>query len=238
MGCTLCQEIIDFVRGKETYFKKSFSQSGEDAIIWGLIRSLGLKNFSWLDIGAHHPLYLSNTASFYRKGFRGINIEGDPSLIKEFYRKRPKDINLNVLISSKKGRSTFYIIDPPTLNTMSEEEAKRAETQGHSIKGKIEVESMTVPDVLNKYCNGIFPDLLTLDAEGCDFDILKTIEWEKTTPKIICIESVPYTIGLQNNFEYMRTTETTKYILEKGYFIAAYTGINAIFVQEKFIGKY
>jgi len=62
------QEIIDFIRRKETYFQRSFSQTGEDVIILSLIKAFNIKDFSWLDIGAHHPLYFSNTALFYKKG--------------------------------------------------------------------------------------------------------------------------------------------------------------------------
>lgn len=227
------QEIIDFIRKKDTYFQRAFSQAGEDVIILGFIKALGEENFSWLDIGAHHPLYLSNTALFYRKGFRGINIEADPSLIKEFYRKRPEDINLNALVSDKSGKQDFYIINPPTLSTFSEDEAHRLETLGHKITNKIEINSITIPEILNKYSNGIFPYFLSVDAEGCDFEIIKTIEWEKTAPKIICVESVPYTLSIQNNFDYMKNNEMTKYLMEKDYYIGAYTGINTIFIQNK-----
>lgn len=227
------QEIIDFIRRKDTYFQRSFSQTGEDVIILSLIKAFNLKDFSWLDIGAHHPLYFSNTALFYKKGFRGINVEADPSLIKEFYRKRPKDINLNVMVSDKSIKQDFYIIDPPTLNTSSEDEAHRLEGLGYKIKDKIEIHSMTVPEIINKYNNGIFPDFLSVDAEGCDFEIIKTIEWDKTAPKIICVESVPFTIKIQDNFDYMKDNEMTKYILDKGYFIGAYTSMNTIFIQNK-----
>lgn len=229
------QEIIDFLRGKETYFQRSFSQSGEDVIIYWLTKTLELKKFSWIDIGAHDPQYLSNTALFYRKGFRGINIEGDPSLIKEFHRKRPKDINLNILISDKSGKQDFYIIDPPTLNTLSEAEALRYKELGYTIKDKIEVESMTISEVIYKYCQGVFPDFLSLDAEGWDFEILKKIEWEKSFPKIICVEIAPHSSTVKDNFGYMKDNEMTKYILDKDYFIAAYTGTNTIFVKNNLI---
>lgn len=233
----LGQEIIDFIRGKDTYFKRSFAQAGEDVIILGLVNHFKLINFSWIDVGAHHPSYFSNTALFYNKGYRGINIEADPNLIGEFYRKRPNDINLNVLISDKNGEQDFYIIDPPTLSTLSKEEAYRLEGYGHKIKKKITVNTITVIDIVNKYSNGDFPCLLTLDAEGYDFEILKTIDWEKTAPKIICVEIVPYTYHLQDNFNHINKEEITAYLLGKGYFIAAYTGINAIFVDKKLIVK-
>jgi hypothetical protein len=59
--------------------KKSFSQSGEDLIIDFIFNALGISRPSYIDIGAHHPYYLNNTAIFYLRGARGINIEPDPS---------------------------------------------------------------------------------------------------------------------------------------------------------------
>lgn len=231
MGFTIGQEIIDFLRRKETYYNKTFSQAGEDVIILGLVKHFKLKDFSWIDIGAHHPLYFSNTALLYKNGYRGINIEADPSLIGEFRRKRPHDINLNVLISDKPSEQDFYIIDPPTLNTVSEEDAISAEKIGHKIVDKIKLKADTITNIINQHCNGKFPALLTLDAEGYDFEILKTIEWEKASPKIICVEIVPYDPHTKDNFEYMRNSEITQYLIGKNYFIAAYTGINTIFLK-------
>jgi len=71
-------------------------------------------------------------------------------LIKEFYRKRPKDINLNILVSGESVKQDFYIIDSTTLNTSSEDEAHRLEGLGYKIKYKIEIHSITVPEIINK----------------------------------------------------------------------------------------
>lgn len=55
---------------KYKYSQKSYSQCGEDIIINFLLRRLGLDSSSifYIDIGAHHPYYLSNTAFFMKKG--------------------------------------------------------------------------------------------------------------------------------------------------------------------------
>ncbi len=55
-----------------------------------------LKQPTYLDIGAHHPTYLINTAFFYLKGLRGVCIEPDPFLFAEFKKERKKDTCLNV----------------------------------------------------------------------------------------------------------------------------------------------
>ncbi|HLO15284.1 MAG TPA: FkbM family methyltransferase [Anaerolineales bacterium] len=229
------QNIIDIARGKTLHKKISYAQSGEDVIIYNYIQLFKLKNFSWIDIGAHHPEHLSNTKLFYDNGYHGINIDGDPSLMKEFYKKRNKDTNLNVLVSDKIGAQTFFILDPPVLNTLSEEDAIRYERLGYKIKGKITVNTLTINDVLERYTAGVFPDLLSIDAEGYDFEIIKMINWEKSVPKIICVEIGEHTPFMKDNFRFMKDHAITNYLFEKGYFISAYTYNNTIFVSNTLI---
>ena len=75
---------------------RSYSQCGEDLIIAFLFRSLGIERPGYIDIGAHHPTYLSNTRLLYARGSRGINIEANPALIRRFRTQRPGDVNLNI----------------------------------------------------------------------------------------------------------------------------------------------
>lgn len=63
-------------------FKKiSYSQCGEDLIVSFIFNRLGILNPNYIDIGAHHPYKLSNTAFFYESGSRGINIEPDQNYL-------------------------------------------------------------------------------------------------------------------------------------------------------------
>ena len=53
---------------QDNYAKKSFSQCGEDLIVDYVFKARGVGRPSYLDIGAHHPYWLSNTALFYERG--------------------------------------------------------------------------------------------------------------------------------------------------------------------------
>lgn len=114
------QLIANFFSSDEKkYEKKSFSQSGEDLIVKFIIDNLGINKPTYIDIGAHHPYFISNTALFYKNGCRGINIEPDPPLFKVFLKYRKEDVNLNIGISDCNSESDFYIISASTLNTFS-----------------------------------------------------------------------------------------------------------------------
>lgn len=79
----------------------------------------GQKNYKgfYVDIGAHHPFRFSNTAIFYKKGWRGINVEPTPEYYQKFKRYRSKDININIGVSDSNTKLTFYKFDEPALNS-------------------------------------------------------------------------------------------------------------------------
>jgi FkbM family methyltransferase len=209
--------------------KISYSQSGEDIIVQYIFDCLNIEKPSYLDIGAHHPFYLNNTAIFYKKGSRGINIEPDPNLFIMFPEIRPKDINLNIGIGINQGESNFYVISTPTLNTFSKEEAEKYQKEGDfKIINTLKIKTDTISNIINQYSDGEFPDFLSLDAEGVDEEILKSIDFKKKFPKVICIETITFSTkgrGIKNS-------DIIAYLESQGYMLYADTNINSIFVKE------
>lgn len=214
----------------ESEFQKiSYSQSGEDLIVKYIFENLNIKNPTYIDIGAHHPYYISNTALFYQNGSRGINIEPDPTLFKAFIKERKKDINVNIGIGNKNEELDFYIISSTTLNTFSKEEAYNYQKEGnYTIKSIEKIKVATLSNVINEFSNGIFPQFLSIDAEGIDELIIKSIDFDKNFPIVICIE----TLSFSNSGNGLKNKELIKYIEQKGYLLYADTNINSIFVRE------
>lgn len=223
----ILKKIIGFNDG---YQKISYSQSGEDLITKYIFDSIGISTPSYIDIGAHHPFYLNNTQLFYQLGSRGINIEPDPALFIEFGKSRKNDINLNIGISDKEGELDFYIINVPTLNTFSKEEAKKYESEGdYQVKEIRKIQVKTLSNILVE--NGIkkFPDFLTLDAEGVDEIVVKSIDFNNNYPLVICIE----TISFSNAGKGIKNSKLIQFIESKGYILYADTYINTIFVRKE-----
>ena len=222
-------QIISYL-SRFKFKASSFSQSGEDLIVRFIFNSIGIKRPSYIDIGAHHPNYLNNTAIFYLEGSHGINIEPDPNLFSKFRQYRRRDINLNLGISEKKSVTDFYIISCNALNTFSKQEAESYVKDGnYTIKSVIKIETQTIAWVIEKYCNGDFPHLLSIDAEGYDELIIKQIDFEKSFPIVICIETIAFShTGIAK-----KNTDLINYIISKGYIIYADTYINTIFVRKE-----
>ena len=204
----------------------SYSQNGEDIIVREIFNVLKIKTPSYIDIGAHDPFNLSNTALFYKNGSHGVNIEANPILCKRIAKYRKRDINLSIGIGASNEPLTFYVASYPTVSTFSKEEAEFAcKKWGVKIVKKIPVEVRTLKFVIEKYCGGIFPDFLSLDTEGLDTVILKSLKELSSLPKVICTElndSTSETIG---------TITQGREILEPlGYTLVMKTPVNAIFV--------
>lgn len=213
------------------HLKESYSQCGEDLIIKHIFDALGIKKFKYLDVGAHHPQYFSNTALFYELGMTGINIEPDPELFVRFEKHRKRDINLNIGITLEPGEQDFFIISSSTLNTFSEQEANNYVEQGdYTIKKKIKVKTDNITNVVNKYNNGIYPEFMTIDAEGIDELLIESMDFSKNPPIVICIETLSFSTsgnGIKNRSLIAR-------IESFGYSFYADTNINSIFVLSKY----
>jgi len=207
----------------------SFSQTGEDSIINFIFKNLRINNPSYIDIGAYDPFLFSNTASFYFFNGRGINIEPNPIKFQKLKKYRPRDINLNIGISSKKGLLTYYVMDADTLNTFSEAEAnKNVEKWGKKIIKTMDIPVDTVDSVIAEHSNGVYPDFMDIDAEGVELDVLEKIDFHTSKPKVICCETLEYSeTGIAKNI-----TTTVDFLRSKGYFVFANTHINTIMVDE------
>lgn len=215
---------------RENNKKNSYSQSGEDMIVDFVFTVLKIESPSYLDIGAHHPYYLSNTAYFYEKKSFGVSVEPDPYLFEVIKKERPNEISLNVGVGLKSGdKADFYIMDVPTLNTFSKEEAERYVSFGNrKIKKVVELPLITVNNIIERYFNDKCPNFISLDVEGMDMEIVNSFDFNKYRPEVFCIETITYT---EDNSE-KKLQDIIDFMINKGYFIYADTYINTIFVDQ------
>ncbi len=205
----------------------SHAQCGEDLLIQYVFNSLGIRKISYLDIGAHHPSYLSNTYYFYLKGHRGVCVEPDPALMQQFASERPGDCLLNIGIGSEEATADFYVMSRPTLNTFSKAEAERFASYGkQSIERVLPVRIRNINTVIAEEF-GNAPNLISLDVEGMDLDILQSIDFERFAPDVLCVETLTYTEDQSER----KITEIIEFMQSRGYFAYADTYVNSIFVR-------
>src|SRR4051812_44497014 len=87
------------------YRLDSWAQEGEDLVLRRFFE--GQKKGFYVDVGAHHPHQYSNTFWFYRRGWRGINIDAMPGCMEGFEQHRPGDVNLELAVSDAPTMTYF-----------------------------------------------------------------------------------------------------------------------------------
>lgn len=207
---------------------KLYSQEGEDAILARIFEKQ--QTGFYVDVGAHHPKRFSNTYYFYKKNWKGINIDPLPGSMKRFNKYRPYDINLEIGVSSSKGYLNYYMFNEPALNTFDGKIAhKRDGENGYFIKKVIEIETFTLEEILDKYLlpNQVI-DFLSIDTEGYDFYILKSNNFNKYRPKVILIE----VLGV--NLDDLINHDITLFLKNNDYYLFAKCFNTVLFITRKY----
>lgn len=205
----------------------TYAQHGDDIVIRCVFDSLGIDNPSYLDIGAHHPTNISNTKLFYDAGSRGINVEANPHLFQQFMVERPADVNLNFGVGKESGFMNFYMVDEYSGRNSFDYETVAtfvADYPQFSITQVKELPVMTVAQILQ---NRAIPDFLSIDVEGLDYDILKSIDFERFPFKLICVE-----VGGSDKINYADAVSSL--LEDRGYFSLIRCGANLIFVAKQY----
>jgi FkbM family methyltransferase len=210
------------------YSLKSYSQEGEDMILRRIFEKQALGFY--VDVGAHHPKRFSNTYFFYKKGWRGINIDAMPGSMKPFENIRFRDINIEKPISSKNQVLTYYAFNEPALNGFSKEISEsRDGKNNYKIEFTKDIETSTLEEVLDKNlpANQVI-DFLSIDVEGLDFDVIKSLNLSKYRPRVILVEILGSTLSeIQINDIY-------KYLSEQDYDLYAKAVNTVIFKSKSF----
>lgn len=198
-------------------YYSSHSQFGEDMVLRALFDNK--KNGFYVDIGAHHPLYYSNTYHFYIKGWRGLNIDAAPGSMEIFDFLRGSDTNKEICIGPVAGEEVdFYIFDQPALNTFDPEMAESAKKKSKLLSVS-KLKTRTLAECLEDYVpKNKEIDFLSIDVEGLDEMILRSNNWEKFRPHYIVFES--HDLSLENYQEH----QLVKFLQGVGYAIVSKTG--------------
>jgi len=206
----------------------SYSQEGEDMVLKRIF-SHQTSGF-YVDIGAHHPKRFSNTYIFYKKKWKGINIDALPGSMKLFNKLRPRDINLELGVGQKEEELNYYMFNEPALNSFSKElSEKRDRAQDlYFIKNIIKVEVKPLNKILDTHLTSSEIDFLNVDVEGLDLRTSKSNDWSKYRPKFVLVEissSSLHNIDKDPIFQLMK---------EKNYIIFS-KQVNTVFFKNNFI---
>jgi FkbM family methyltransferase len=177
-----------FQNAKLGYGKRLFfSQTGEDELV---LKYLPESYGHYLDIGAGQPVCGSNTYHFYKKGWQGICIDPitDNHRMLKYLRKR--DRIMNCLVATAEGKMSFYEFVPYEYSTIIPAIAdKLQKTEGVRLKRVLQLDVLPLSEFAPAM-DPRSPTFLTIDVEGADLEVLKSNDWVKTLPRVICIEEL------------------------------------------------
>ncbi len=201
----LPRTLVTKVDRLKRYFRgwgPTWSQFGEDAYLQGYFRdkvwtSDGVTRPAeigfYVDVGCFHPVTQSNTLGFYKKGWSGINIDATPGSKRIFDRWRPRDINLEVAVSTHTGHLAFYTDSgrSSVFNTTSPEQARKYQESGRIRKmERVQVPCRPLSAILEENLPaGRKISFLSVDAEGNDADVLRSNNWTRYRPELVLAET-------------------------------------------------
>jgi FkbM family methyltransferase len=168
---------------------QTWSQHGEDMVLACIVTRLEcpFDRVTYVDIGAHDPWALSNTALLYQRGARGVLVEANPHLIGRLRSERPEDVVLcTAVLGSAEPRQRVTLhragLDSGVNSTLP------GNLRSHGIADTVSVDAITLSQIVDKHLQGRWPDILSIDAEGRDLEILQSADMRAVS--IICIEAV------------------------------------------------
>jgi len=213
--------------------KLSYAQQGEDIALWQILSwVLGIERPTYLDVGAHHPVFNNNTYYFYERGSRGVLVEPNPALHGVLEQLRPRDVLVRAGIGfAAQAEADFYIIggsEDAQLNTFSAQQAEALVTRSNGryrIERVMKIPLLGINELMRKHWNGP-PNLLSLDTEGLDLAILRSLDFERLRPDVVCVESVE--VGGRRV-----TSEIMQLMAQKGYDARGGSFVNTIFVDRR-----
>ena len=202
-----------------------YSQIGQDKFVDEFLQFK--ENGTFIDIGAHDGKSHSNSLFFEEsRNWKGICIEPGTEEFSKLNELR-KSININACVSNYDGESEFTYIEGYSnmLSGLSEtynsSHQNRINNEVNNYGGKVNKIEMPVyklQTILDKY--GMHEiDYCSIDTEGSEFNIIKSIDFEKTNIKIFSIE---------NNYG---ETDISSFLETKGYTLYTKLQWDDIFIK-------
>lgn len=178
----------------------------------------GYKNGFFMDIGAHDGITINNTLYFEKyNNWRGINVEPLKHVYDNLVLNRPNCININCAISNYDGVADFICNTGYTemlsglKNNYDSRHLNRLQNEINSFGGTtdiIKVSTNKIETICDEY-NVKHINYLSVDVEGAEFEVIKSINFDKVFIDII---------GFENNYN-DSSIPIVNYLIEKNYTI-------------------
>lgn len=191
----------------------------------------GYKNGIFVDVGAHDGISINNTLYFERyNNWSGINIEPIKTVYDKLIQNRPTSININCAVCNIDGETDFFCNIGYTemisgiANTFHPRHMERLNYENlikGSITNIIKVNTKKLETIFNEHAIS-HVNYLSIDVEGAEFEVIKSINFDKVFIDVI---------GFEVNYE-DAGVPIVKYLEERGY-ITIHKECDYIMIHQK-----
>lgn len=204
------------IKSTDTYYV--LAQYGEDFVVSQFLKQYGIKEKDaiYLEIGVDDPIYINNTYHMHMNGAKGYLVEANPDSIAliEVCRKSASVYNVACVPNDDAREVEFSIAAIPGHSSINFDWA----ATGGGVRKTIKIKAVTVNQILSQIKEHV--NFISIDVEGLDWELLKSIDLEKYKPEVICSEI---------NFPGEREICVMK---EKGYRLGYNNHCNSIWYRE------
>ena len=193
----------------------------------------GYKNGIYVDVGAHDGVSLNNTLYFEKNNnWTGINIEPIKKVFDNLVSNRPNDINLNCAVCNNDGETEFLCNTGYTemlsgiKNTFDSRHLQRLQHENRQMGSTTEVIKVSTIK-LETICNEnniSHINYLSIDVEGAEFEVIKSINFDKVFIDVI---------GFENNYD-DTSVPVVKYLEDKN-FVVIHKSLDIFMINKKSI---
>lgn len=186
----------------------------------------GVTDGFYVDIGAHHPTNASVTRWFYEQGWSGINVEPGDGII-PLRSDRLRDINLELAVSDREGKTTFWVHSANTGTSSLHDIVPDLVAERAGEIRPLQVRLSTLPAILEDHAPGRHIQFLKIDAEGAEDAIIAAADWQCHRPEVLVVESSePYT-NIRMKAQWQGVLHQNRYRF------AYFDGINDFWIREE-----
>jgi hypothetical protein len=201
----------------------TYSIEGTDLILRSILRDV--KSGTYLDVGANHPISISNTYLFYQLGWRGLAVDGHDKFAYLWSQFRAGDTFLTAIVSDAVKEVIFTMFPDDSISSIDEKTISRYKMRfEESLISSSSQSTTTIYDIWKSYLDAEV-HLLSLDIEGEELNALRGANLDVFRPGVISVE-------IKNLSLYSPLSNgLVGYLTAAGYRLVAKTPLDCVFVD-------
>jgi FkbM family methyltransferase len=219
-------EIYGRVRGG----RRSWSQYAEDLLVLDFFEKVlpeaqrPSPGF-YVDIGAYHPRFISNTHALAQAGWHGLVVDVDQAKLDRFAT-RKHCTGVCCVVSDHEGTIEFYKFRRlwSEIDTLDHAQADKYREEFGIEYDVVTLPTKTLPAILDENHIGRI-DFMNIDIEGFDLAAVKTLGLDQRRPTLLCVEDHAHS--------FVEPSELDRFMASHDYLVYAHVGVSKLYADKR-----